>query len=98
MRRLLRLTLIVLGTTSASLWAFAQNGACFADWSQASIIVKTEGLVTVDQLTKSGSTTLGGQIVRSTLCEGPSGYVYKLVIRDADGQLKNVTVDAKRPF
>jgi uncharacterized membrane protein YkoI len=95
---MMRLLLILLGTTWASIGALAQTGACFSDWSQASVIVKAEGLVTIEQLTKAGAARLGGEIVRSTLCEGKSGYVYKLVVRDAQGQLKNVILDAKTPF
>ena len=98
MRALIRLTLILLGTTFAPFWANAQNGACFADWSSASIIVKAEGLMTVEQLTKLGPSKFGGDVVRSTLCENKSGFVYKLIVRDSSGQMKNITVDAKHPF
>ena len=39
-----------------------------------------------------------GEIVRSTLCEAQSGFVYKLVIRSSTGKITNVIVDAKTPF
>lgn len=90
--------LILLGTTWASFGAVAQADACFSDWSAASIIVKAESLVTVEQLTKLAPAKLGGDVVRSALCETKSGFVYKLVIRDKTGQLKSHVVDAKHPF
>ena len=98
MRALTRLTLILLGTTFVSFWASAQNAACFADWSSASAIVKSQGLVTLEHLTKLGPSKLGGEIVRSSLCDSPSGFVYKLIVRNSSGQLKNITVDARHPF
>jgi uncharacterized membrane protein YkoI len=93
-----RFFLIVLGLASTTSVTLAEDGACFADWATASRVVAAEGLVTLEQLAKRGQGKLGGEIVRSSLCELKSGYVYKLVIRDADGRLKNVLLDAKTPF
>lgn len=74
------------------------NETCFTDWSTASTIVKAESLVPVDQLAKFAPTKLGGDLVRSALCETETGYVYKLVVRDRAGVVKSLTVDAKHPF
>jgi uncharacterized membrane protein YkoI len=90
--------LAVIGLASTASVAAAENGTCFTDWAAASRVVATEGLVTLDQLSKSSQDKLGGDIVRSSLCEASSGYVYKLVVRDAQGRLKNVLLDAKTPF
>jgi uncharacterized membrane protein YkoI len=98
MRTLIILFLVWLAAASAPLPAAAQGEPCFADWAAASAVVKAEGLVTVDQLTKLAPARLGGDVVRTTLCETRAGYVYKLVIRDAAGQIKTITVDAKKPF
>ena len=92
------LVILFLGTTFAPFGAYAQSGACFSDWSAASVIVKNEGLVTVEQLTKLAPTKLGGEIVRTILCEASGGYVYKLVVRDGAGHVKNVVLDARHPF
>ena len=72
--------------------------SCFADWSAASIIVKAESLVPVDELAKLAPAKLGGDVVRSALCETKTGFVYKLVVRDKSGVVKSVTVDARHPF
>jgi uncharacterized membrane protein YkoI len=93
-----RFALFLLGSTLVPLGASAQSGTCFSDWSAASAIVKAQDFVTPDQLSRLAPAKLGGDIVRSSLCETPNGYVYKLVIRDSTGQLKALTVDARRPF
>ena len=93
-----RAIFLLLGLTRASFAAFAANDACFSDWSAASILVKAEGLVTIEQLTKLAPSKLGGEIVRSTLCETKTGFVYKLVVRDKSGIVKSLIVDAKHPF
>ena len=93
-----RSTLLLLGLTWASFTACAANDACFSDWSAASILVKAESLVPIEHLTKMAPAKLGGEIIRSTLCESKSGFIYKLVIRTAGGQMKAVEVDAKHPF
>ncbi len=95
---LARSTLLLLGLTWASLAAQAADDACFSDWAAASVLVKAEGLVTIEQLTKLAPSKLGGQIVRSTLCEAKTGYVYKLVVRTSAGQMKSIEVDARQPF
>ena len=93
-----RSALLLLGLTWASFAVSAANDACFSDWSAASILVKAEGLVTIEQLTKLAPAKLGGEIVRSTLCEAKTGFVYKLVVRTTGGQMKSIEVDAKHPF
>jgi hypothetical protein len=76
----------------------AEDVTCYRDWSTASEIVRTEGLVTVDRLVAEAPERLGGDIVRTILCRAERGYFYRLVIRDQAGQLRGVIVDAKRPF
>lgn len=93
-----RLCTFLLGASLAPFSALAGSGACYPDWSAASILVKAEGLVTLDQLTRMAPQKLGGEIVRSTLCEAENGFVYRLVVRTADGQMKSIAVDARFPF
>ena len=69
---------------------------CFTDWSAARTIIAEKKLRTLDELTKTAPLELGGEIVRSTFCQSETGYVYKLVIRTKDGQIKSLNVEAKR--
>ncbi len=66
---------------------------CLADWGKAGEIVRQQGLQTVEQLTKMPG-VVAGEIVKATLCAEQGGYVYRLVVRDKAGQLKNVVVSA----
>jgi uncharacterized membrane protein YkoI len=78
--------------------AVAQTGDCLTDWAAASVIVKAHDLASFADVTRMAASKLGGDIVRSALCETPTGHVYRLIIRDARGQLTTVTVDAAHPF
>ena len=80
--------------------AATQGGAaiaedCVADWGQAGAIVRAQKLMTVSELSKSAGSQVAGEIVKTTLCKDGDDYVYKLVVRDAKGQLKTVVVDAR---
>jgi hypothetical protein len=95
------LSVMLATITLAPAAAFAQAGACFSDWSTAGEVVKSHGLIPVDQLTKLAPSKLGGEIVRIALCEahdGQDGYVYRLILRETGGGLKTHTLDAKHPF
>jgi|SRR5919108_919829 uncharacterized membrane protein YkoI len=78
--------------------ALAQKAQCFADWSDAAAVVRKEGLIAVERLIRLWGGKLFGEIVKSTLCEHEGRYVYRLVVRKGKGQLKIVTVDARKPF
>lgn len=77
---------------------FAADATCYADWSIAAPIVQQEGLMTVEQLSAQARTKLKGEIVKTTLCKEGGGYVFRLVVRGADGRLMPMTVDAKSAF
>lgn len=78
----------------------AASGAdrCYADWSQAAEIVRTESLVTAKDVHERARAGQIGDVVRMTLCEEKGRFVYRLVIREAKGQVVKRTVDAKSPF
>jgi uncharacterized membrane protein YkoI len=78
--------------------ASAEEGRCFADWSDAAAVAKKERLIAVELLSRLAQGKLLGEIVKSTLCEEHGRYVYRLVVRESKGQLRNVTVDARQPF
>ena len=71
---------------------------CIADWSIAAPIVRKEGLASVEKLAELARANGVGTIVRTMLCEDNGGFVYKLVTREPKGQVKTLTVDARRPF
>lgn len=99
MRRILPTTfaalLLALATPTTGL---AGADGCVADWSAAAPIVKEEGLVTVEELSRAASSRLSGDIVRATLCREKGVYVFRLVVKGVSGHLRAVTVDARRPF
>jgi uncharacterized membrane protein YkoI len=95
---MLRTVLIVMITASAAGLPAIQKaaaGECFADWSTAVQVVKNESLLTVEQISAAAAGSIPGQIVKTTLCKEQGGYVYRLVVRDAGGQLRNIVVDAQ---
>jgi uncharacterized membrane protein YkoI len=74
-----------------------QDLKCAPDWSYGAMIVRKEGLLTVEQLTAIVEAKIDGEIVKTTLCESGGKYVFKLVVRQR-GQFKTLTVDARKPF
>ena len=81
-----------------SAFAGALREDCTSDWSVASRIVSEQNLTTVEQLAAEAKQTLGGSIVRSSLCRKNGSYTYQLLIRERGGGLKRARVDARRPF
>ena len=79
---------------AAAARSFAADAQCFADWGKAADVVRQQGLLTVEELAKTFANDIPGQIVRATLCQDGDDYIYKLAVRDKQGQLKNVVVDA----
>ncbi len=97
------LTPKILARTAALAFASCGGSApalaedCYSDWGLAGEIVRREKLVTVQQLTQANAAGLIEPIVKTTLCKDGDDYIYKLVVRDAKGQLKTVVVDARNP-
>ena len=95
---------LVLGALAGSSVAQAQSPepptypVCFSDWSTARAIVNREGLMTIDKLSALAPSQLGGDILRTTLCQDRSHFTYRLVIREPSGLIRSVTVDAHAPF
>jgi uncharacterized membrane protein YkoI len=89
---LLAALLLTLGLTGQA------AAECYDDWSEAAPIVRKQGLLTVDKLTPMAKTKLGGDVVKVTLCEDGGRFVFRVVVREASGSLKTVTVDARNPF
>ncbi len=68
------------------------------DWGSAAAVVSKEKLVTVEALTRLTREHLSGDLVRTMLCAENGRYVYKIVVRGPGGNLRNVAVDARKPF
>ncbi|MFA5951330.1 MAG: hypothetical protein WC807_13705 [Hyphomicrobium sp.] len=71
---------------------------CLSDWSIAAPIVRREGLVTVEQLSGLVRQRFPGDIIKTSLCEGGGAYAFHIVIRTANGRLRSVVLDARKPF
>jgi hypothetical protein len=78
--------------------AAAADVSCIESWSEAASVIRQEKLIVIEQLSRSFRAELGGDIVRTTLCSKDGRYVYRLVVRSPSGPLKDVSVDARRPF
>lgn len=89
---------LLLGAWMLSAPLLAADEHCFADWSTAAPLVKSEGLATVEELSAKAARHLEGTIIKTLLCEtGDGRWVYRLVVRERGG-LRTFTVDARRPF
>lgn len=78
--------------------AWAGEGRCYSDWSDAGPIVRKNDLTPATELPKLARSKVDGDLAKITLCEEGGTFVYKLVFFDAAGQVINLTVDAKNPF
>jgi uncharacterized membrane protein YkoI len=98
-RQIICLSLAILAGTGVGA-AQADTTKCFATWSEADAVARKEALVAVEQVSALARTSLSGaEVVKTTLCEEAAGrFVYRLVLREAKGQLRTVNVDARKPF
>jgi hypothetical protein len=87
----------ITGPAPAERWT-AGAAACIEDWSTAVPVVKEEGLAAVETVTRLAKTRLAGEIVKVTLCKIDERYVYRVLVRSANGRMAPVIVDAKEPF
>ena len=88
----------IAATLSLLTATVSATAACIADWSIAAPIVHAQGLTTVEALARIAAAKLPGIIVKTTLCEENGAFVYRILVRDAHGQLTSRTVDARAPF
>lgn len=95
---LLALALVVAMLSAPPPFAAAVESemTCIDDWSLASKIVARERLVGVGELQRALPASVEGAIVRAHLCEGREGYVYRVLVRDRNGHLTKVMLDARR--
>lgn len=72
--------------------------ACYTSWSEASPVVAEQRLVAVAELSQMARKRLDGEIVRTQLCVENGRFIYKVVVRYANGAMRPHTLDARTPF
>jgi uncharacterized membrane protein YkoI len=71
---------------------------CWTDWSAAAAIARRETLTSVERVSKLAREQYpGAEIIKVTLCEERGKFVYRLVLRERQGQLKSVQLNARQP-
>jgi uncharacterized membrane protein YkoI len=93
-----KLVLVVAMSALPALAAPAGGGTCFEDWSDAAPVVLEEHLLSTREVHEQARHRLPGDLVRITLCQEGERYVYRLLMRDTNGRLSRLTVDARHPF
>jgi hypothetical protein len=78
--------------------AIGESVRCFEDWSDAAPIVQSEQLIPTRELQTWVRKRLKGKVIRVTLCQDGDRYVYRLLVREPKGRIRNRTVDAKGPL
>ena len=74
----------------------AADAKCWADWSEAAVIVRRETLMPVERVNKlARDRHPGAEVIKVTLCEEHGKFVYRLVLREKHGQLKSELLDAR---
>lgn len=99
MRRPLHIAILVAATLAQAAHARASEAdKCYPSWTEAAPIVKREQLVSAKDVHEQARKRQIGEPIRITLCEEKGQFVYRLVLQDASGKVKNLTVNARRPF
>jgi uncharacterized membrane protein YkoI len=71
---------------------------CWPDWSEAAVVVRREALAPVERINKlAREKHPGADVIKVTLCEEQGKFTYRLVLREKQGQLKSVQLDARQP-
>jgi hypothetical protein len=94
------LALMLLAAPALSVCAEASAPAenCFAAWSDAAPVVHRESLTAVRDLHIQARQRKLGDVVRVTLCTVEGRFVYRLIVREPQGRVVPMTVDARQPF
>lgn len=88
--------ILLIGLTASASLAWADG--CTEDWSEMAAAVKANSLTPAKSLQALAKGKVEGKLVKISLCSSGGSYQYQLVFLQADGQLVNVTVDARNPF
>lgn len=77
--------------------AAAEDDKCY-EWTDAAPIVRREKLASAKEVHEQTRKRMDGELLRITLCEEKGQFVYKLIVQEGGGRLRNLTVDARAPF
>lgn len=102
----LGLALTLAGITvvlAASQWTHdpvraADGMKCYSDWSVAGPVLRAEKLANPSDVRATAEKALDGRLLRMNLCQVGSDYKFRLVLVGAEGAVKTVLVDARKPF
>lgn len=97
-RRLLAPSLAIAISASAFQPAAATDSTCYGEWSDAAPIVAREQLRAVREVQELARSYLTGDLIRITLCREEERFVYRVLIRDQNGRISNLKLDARPPF
>jgi len=90
------MAVVVLATESWTI-ASASDEQCHSDWATASTIVASRNMVNVAELSRIAREKFDGQVMTARLCNDGDGYFYRVVIRQDDGRVKRVKINATTP-
>jgi hypothetical protein len=78
--------------------AVGQSVRCFDDWSDAAPIVLRENLLPARDIHSWARKRLKGKVIRMTLCQDGDRYIYRILVREPKGRIRNRIVDARGPL
>jgi uncharacterized membrane protein YkoI len=78
--------------------ADAKATDCLDDWSKAAPVVRDNGLTPAKDLKDLAKGHVAGDLKSVSLCKDADAYVYELVFIQTDGNVVELTVDAKKPW
>lgn len=96
--RALAVALVAAAIPVVGAQASAPRESCFAAWSDAAPVVHREALTAVRDIHAQARQRNLGDVVRVTLCTEDGRFVYRLIVREPQGRVVPMTVDARRPF
>jgi uncharacterized membrane protein YkoI len=71
---------------------------CYDDWSDAAPIVLRENLIPTRDLQSWVRKRLKGKVIRVTLCQDGERYVYRVLVREPKGRIRNRMIEARGPL
>ena len=95
---MLLLVMLAIATLGQPTQAFADPDECYSDWSLAAPVVKKESLASVEELGRLARIHVPGELLKATLCLDKGHFIYRVVVREPNGTVRNLSIDAKKPF
>jgi hypothetical protein len=78
--------------------AIGQSVRCFDDWSDAAPIVLSEKLLRARDIQAWARKRLKGKVIRVTLCQDGERYIYRVLVREPKGRIRNRIIEARGPL